>query len=149
MQNLVGHPLVVMVGLPRSGKSTRVASHWRGKRGYIVVCPDDLRLTLHGQRYLESAEPTIWATTFLMTDYLLKVGYKVVVDDTHVTRAKRALWVARGAYFDLVLTPADECLRRASNDPHIQPVIRQMAAEWEGLDNEEKNSHQRGEWGGG
>lgn len=49
--------LVLMVGLPRSGKSTIARS------GRVpIVSPDAIRLALHGQPFIASAEPTVWAT---------------------------------------------------------------------------------------
>ena len=131
--------LVVMVGLPRSGKSTKVAKVWR-PAGYIVVGTDEIRLALHGQRYVESAEPFVWATTYLMVDYLLSMEYKVVVDGTHVTQARRKPWRGRNAYFDVIRTSQNTCVERARlmNDPYIVPIIEGMHKQWEAVTEEEQ-----------
>src|SRR5258706_417694 len=55
--NVVLHnTLIVMVGLPWSGKST-----WAREQGnWPIVCPDEIRFALHGQRFIAEAEPWVW-----------------------------------------------------------------------------------------
>ena len=42
-KSLLTEDLIVMVGLPRSGKTT-----WARKQGYPIVNPDSIRLAFHG-----------------------------------------------------------------------------------------------------
>jgi predicted kinase len=126
------HPLTVLVGLPKSGKSTLVKQEYLPK-GYSIVCPDNVRVAIHGERFVERAEPFVWATVYAMVDSLLLSGNKVVVDATHTTRKRREPWTKRGAVFRVVDTPAEECIRRAKaeGDEVIVPIIESAAKKWE------------------
>jgi predicted kinase len=127
--------LVVMVGFPRSGKSTLV-DRWYIPHGYACVSPDTIRRVLHGKSYLESAEHHVWSIVYAMADSLLFRGNRVVVDATSINRRRRDPWVKRGAVFHLVGTSVEACLERArgqSNAVDIIPIIESMANEWEPL----------------
>ena len=118
--------LILTVGLPRSGKST-----WAAKHGAPVVCPDSIRLALHGQRHCPSAEPIVWATARLMVDALFLSGHEtVIVDATNVRKAWRDQW--KSDKYEVVLhvnaTGAAVCQERAiaTNQPDLVPVIARM-----------------------
>jgi predicted kinase len=136
VEGVVANTLILTVGLPRSGKST-----WARRQGVPVVCPDAIRLALHGQRFQALAEPLVWAIARVMVRALFLAGHgRVVVDATHVTRKRRDFWLADGGEQWAVLHvpfPADreECVRRARamGDEEIIPVIERMAAEFEPL----------------
>jgi predicted kinase len=132
------HILIAMCGLPRSGKST-----WARKTSYPIVCPDAIRLGLHGQRYIELAEPFVWATAKLMVRSLFLSGHKhVVFDATNANRKRRKELESPdwGLYFKYIDTPKEVCLDRAreTKDEAIKPVIERMAAAWEPLSEGEK-----------
>lgn len=133
-----GFSLIVMVGLPLSGKTTIVNAEYLPK-GYAVVCPDLVRVAIHGQRFIASAEPFVWATVYAMVDSLLAAGCKVVVDGCHTTKKRREPWVKRNAVFREVKTSHQECLYRAERkfDPEIMPTIDRMADQFEPLDSDE------------
>ncbi len=125
--------LILCMGLPRSGKTT-----WSRKQGYPIVCPDAIRLALHGQRYVESAEPMVWAIARYMVAALFLAGHtKVILDATNTTRKRRDEWRGKGwaVRVKLVDTAKEVCLTRANreNDAEIVPVIERMAAQWEPL----------------
>jgi predicted kinase len=73
--------LIMTVGLPRSGKST-----WAIAQGHPVVCPDAIRLALHGQPFIATAEPVVWATAKLMVASLFEAGHGVVILDATNSR---------------------------------------------------------------
>jgi predicted kinase len=127
--------LVVLVGLPRSGKTT-----WARQQGQPIVNPDSIRYALHGQRFFGPAEPFVWAMAYAMTDALFRAGHDtVIVDATHTTHKRRELWrgiaSASNAEYGLhvVATPPEECMGRARSldDEEIVPVIERMAREWD------------------
>ncbi len=124
--------LVVMVGLPRSGKSTVVRELYQPK-GYAVVNPDSVRLALHGQAFVPSAEPLVWAVVELMVDALLLAGSRVVVDATNSTAKRREMWVRRGAKFHMLGTPAVKCIERAraGGNENLVPIIQRMSDAFE------------------
>jgi predicted kinase len=133
-----------MVGLPRSGKSTR-ARELAHLDGSPIVCPDAVRLALHGQRFVASAEPFVWAIARTMVEALFLAGHdSVIVDATHGTRKRRDFWKATAAVpykraFLTIDTPRAVCLERAvkEGDTEIVPVIERMAAAWEPVAAEE------------
>lgn len=122
--------LIATIGLPRSGKST----YCRGliEKGYAVVNPDSFRLAIHGQAFLASAEPFVWAAVYAAVDALLLAGNKVVVDATNITEERRRPWKQRGAEFIVIDTAVFTCIERArETNPDLIPVIERMAAQWD------------------
>ena len=125
--------LIGMVGLPRSGKSTWAKAYAK-ESGAPIVCPDTIRLALHGQPYVQEAEGFVWAIAKTMVQALFLAGHDtVLLDSTSVTMARRfawnsANWVTRWKVID---TPKDVCLGRAS--PDLVPVIERMAADFQPL----------------
>ena len=122
--------LIAMVGLPRSGKTTIIRDKYL-PFGYTSVCPDDFRLAIHGQRFVPSAEPFVWACVYASVDALLKSGNKVVIDATNVSEKRREPWTIRGAKFRIVSTSKDECISRAKaeGDEAIIPIIERQFQE--------------------
>lgn len=123
--------LIVMCGLPRSGKSTAARS-----TGFPIVSPDALRLALHGERFNALAEPMVWAIAETMVRALFEAGHaKVIVDATNVTQKRRRRWISPDwtTEFWHVETTLDTCAIRAMNeaDEEIIPVIRRMGEAWE------------------
>jgi predicted kinase len=123
--------LILTVGLPRSGKST-----WAAQQGHPIVCPDAIRLALHGRAFVESAEPFVWAMAYLMVDALFRAGHPVVVvDATNVSDKRRKEWTRRWANstFQIFDTAPAVCMARAHAEgrDELIPVIARMAGEWD------------------
>jgi predicted kinase len=126
--------LLLMVGLPRSGKSTYakslIGSDW------AIVNPDSIRLALTGQRYVEEIEPYVWAIAKTMVVSLFNAGHKkVVFDATNTTKKRRDFWKDDrwDIYYRHINTDKETCIERAkaTNQLDLIPVIEKMAAEWE------------------
>jgi hypothetical protein len=132
-----------MVGLPRSGKSTISKN-----LGFPIVSPDAIRLALHGERYLEKAEPMVWTLSRLMVETLFLAGHTdVVLDSCSHTRRQRERWKGPwlrtyhcGRYGRYMLDPSvkplhdfEGCMSVAEtlNDEVIMPVIRRFYQEME------------------
>ena len=137
--------IVLMMGLPRSGKST-VARELSEKHGWPIVNRDSIRLALHGHRYLAAAEPMVKAIALIMVRSLFNAGHTaIIVDETSIRRATRDFWKS----FDSppewttrvfhVNTSAEVCLERAASmdDEQIKNVIERMAEEFEPLEDDE------------
>ena len=136
--------LIVLVGLPRSGKST-----WaKGQKDAPIVCPDAIRYALHGQRFAPEAEEHVFAIAKTMVRALFLAGHKrVIVDATNTTKKRRDFWKNQPSdgkaswvvEFVLIATPAVVCKQRATaeGDEAILPVIDRMAAQWEAIDKDE------------
>ncbi len=127
--------LICTMGLPRSGKTT-----WARSREWPIVNPDSIRLAIHGQRFLATAEPFVWATAHAMVRALFLAGHHtVILDATNLTKKRRAEWFDESSwvtFFKVFDTPTEECIRRAlaTNDHEIVEVIERMAAQAEPLD---------------
>lgn len=135
--------LIVLVGLPRSGKTT-----WAFSIGpsYPVVSPDAIRLALHGQRFITESEPLVWVMAEYMAKSLFFAGHKtVIIDGCHVSKKRRDFWrekfekIGYEVCFKVIETGTEECIKRAKldSDDAILSVIERMVDNWEPLDEEE------------
>jgi len=132
--------LIILRGLPGSGKTTWAREYLADHPDAIRVNRDDLRAMLHGERPWSMVDE---ATTLAARDAViaaaLRCGRTVVVDDTNLTRWHRqeltALAERHGASARLVVldTPIAECIRRDALRP--RPVgaarITELARCWE------------------
>jgi len=129
--------LIATVGLPRSGKST-----WARGQGYPVVCPDEIRLALHGQRFAPEAEPFVWAIAKIMVRCLFASGATLVIlDATNMSRKRRDEWQSKEwrTAFKIVCETALTCKQRAAECGRhdLIPVIDRMVSESEPLGEDE------------
>jgi len=134
--------LIMMVGLPRSGKSTLAR-----ELKHPIVCPDSIRLALHGQPFIGLAEPFVWAIAKVMVRSLFLSGHEqVILDATNVTRERRDAWRSRDwdRVFVEVTTPLAECLQR-TDDAGLTAAILRMYDEFEAVDPEECDDQLRRE----
>lgn len=130
--------LICMVGLPRSGKST-----WAKSQEWPIVNPDAIRVALHGNRFIASAEDFVWAIAKTMTRALFLAGHNVVIlDACNTTRKRRNEWIDPMWYtvFKVIPTEMDICLNRATNegDDEIMPIIQRMWIQYERLAEDEQ-----------
>lgn len=122
--------LYMMVGLPRSGKST-LCKKLSLSRGIPIVNPDSIRLALYGEVFLPQAERMVWSIAHYMVESLFIAGHEeVLLDSTSISRSVRDEWRNKQwtRHFIVVQTPRDECLKRAINDDkeYLVPVINRM-----------------------
>jgi predicted kinase len=118
--------LLMLVGLPRSGKST-----WARAEKLPIVCPDAIRLALHGQAFASQAEPHVWAIARTMVRALFLAGHEtVILDACNNTKKRRDEWRSKGwrRVFRIMRTSEGVCHNRAVNErPDLVPVIARMA----------------------
>ena len=130
--------LILLSGLPRSGKST-YAQKMVKQENAVIVNPDSIRLAVHGQPFIAEAEPFIWAIAYAMVDALFIAGHKiVVVDATNINDKARKPWYDKFENRKDILiewkifnTKKEVCLERAkaTNQSYLIPVIERMALE--------------------
>jgi tRNA uridine 5-carbamoylmethylation protein Kti12 len=94
-------------------------------------------LALHGKRYEALSESFVKAISQVMIRALFEAGHQLVIsDETHFSRAARDFtreddkW---DTFFVPVPTSAEVCIERAyaTNQPDLEPVIKNMAARYE------------------
>jgi len=124
--------LVVMVGLPQSGKSTEVKL-----MGCPIVNRDSIRKTLGGTIRYFKEEARVTEIEHIMVESLFNAGHDdVVIDATHLKPAYRNNWkrFAKNRdydiYFYLVMTSLETCMMRAKrnfpDEPKFPGIIRNM-----------------------
>lgn len=132
--------LIILRGLPGSGKTTWARRYLRDHPAAVRVNRDDLRAMLHGDRPWGMAdEATTIAVRNATIVAALKAQRTVVVDDTNLSALHRqeltALAERYGVCTRLVVldTPIAECIRRDALRP--RPVgaarIAELARCWE------------------
>jgi predicted kinase len=131
--------LVILVGLPRSGKTTSAR-----ELGIPIVSPDAIRISLHGRRYFAETESFVWALARVMVASLFRAGHdQVALDACNHTRKRRSewksdLWARR--YITKYTSP-ETCMEVAcrDRDDEILPIIAKMAAEYEPVQDDEND----------
>ncbi|MFQ5589562.1 MAG: AAA family ATPase [Phycisphaerae bacterium] len=122
--------LILTIGLPYSGKST-----WAKEQAVPVVNPDSVRLALHGQQFVNEAEPYVWAICHTMVAALFMAGHnRIILDSCNNTDKRRREWYNSpdwDTHMKVFDTSASECIARANakGDTDIIPVIRRMEAQ--------------------
>lgn len=120
--------MVIMCGLPKSGKSTIVD---RELQEYQVICGDDIRLAL-GVEFDPRLEEFVWGTFNTMVRASLIRGLDVVLDGTHTTRFRREKVINLGKEYGAditiihVKTPYETCIERAKESDFPLAVMERM-----------------------
>lgn len=138
-----------LIGLQRSGKSTFATQWMRGASrtdddGVVfpraVVCADNIRLAISGQRYNRHIEPVTFMVKDYMIESLLSRGHDVLVDGTHTTKMsiRRNYEIDIDAQWTLINTPVAVCKQRAidTGQPDLVPVLDRTGAQLKALLNE-------------
>lgn len=131
--------LIMMRGLPGSGKSTWAKGHMETHAGkWMRVNKDQIREETGRWSYGIEDEEVIHAICVSRVEEGLQHGFDVIVDNTNLSRKDKKLWEGMaqkyGATFRIqsfLHVPVEECIRRdgeRSGRAHIGPgVIRRMA----------------------
>jgi predicted kinase len=127
----------MIIGLPRSGKSTEARF-----LGYPIVAPDAIRSVIHGTPWRENIEPLIWAQAKIMVESLFKAGHDhVTLDACNHTEERRRIWHSEkwAIKYHLLQTSKEVCVQRAveSDQKYLIPVIERMYSTWKPLEGED------------
>ncbi len=122
--------LYFTIGMPRCGKSTYCDEWVKNGENRVIVCSDNIRKALSGQRYQPLAETMVFAIKHIMIRAHLERGASVIVDGTHSTEIsiQRLLEIDNNAVAVIFDTPAEECIKRAINTKQedLIPVIKRI-----------------------
>ena len=109
--------LIVMCGLPASGKSTY--SEWLASNAHFYrVCPDLIRKDLYGDENIQGDGKKVFSIAHYQMKELGSVGENVVFDATNINAKRRKELVKEmRPYFDVIIckwfhTPYDVCYAR-------------------------------------
>ncbi len=122
--------LVIMVGLPQSGKSTYTLKISK-ERGWPIVNPDSIRLSLYNQPFISEAEPWVWLIAKTMVKTLFKTGYEyVILDATNTTKKRRDEWKSDewSIIFYKMNVDKKTCIERCikNEKEYLIPIIERM-----------------------
>lgn len=112
----------MLVGLPRSGKSTWVESH---KDLGVIVSTDWIREEILGTHYTNNANSIVWTITDSTLRIVLGQGKNAILDAVNGTKVVREYYIklARqynaNVHFVYVNTPLDVCLERNKDNPKL------------------------------
>ncbi len=127
--------LIVLVGLPGSGKSA-----WAGRQPFRALSSDDTRLLLADDPTNQTIHRRVFATIRYLTRQRMELKRPVTcIDATNLTRWERRQWirladaaeaVPEAVFFD---TPLEVCLERNRGRTRVVPedVVREMACRLE------------------
>lgn len=126
--------ILLLRGLPASGKSTYAKELVSKNHNWIRVNKDDLRSMMNGGVFSRKLEEQIVITERELTENALKIGKNVVVDDTNFNLAHERYFSQLARYYKAEFevkffdTPLEECIKRDIKRPNGvgEAVIRKM-----------------------
>ena len=131
--------MFILMGLPRSGKTTLRNMILNEFYHIVPVSADDLRYEIYGQRYWQNGEDDVWAFRKHHLNSLMKNGTTILIDETNTTKKRREPLLKLCDEYGYtpvylhVYTLSCECIRRAKNenDTYIIPTIERQSEQFE------------------
>lgn len=138
--------LVIMIGLPGSGKSTFIENYW--DKSYKIFSSDKYREIILGDEKDQSNNNKVFDILYKDLETALKFGYNCILDATNCTYKSRAKVIQLGKkYFytieaRVICQPIEICIKQDSkrNRTVGENVIKKFASNyqfpqyWEGFD---------------
>lgn len=130
--------LIILVGLPFSGKTTKALS-----MGCPIVSPDGVRLAIHGRNYCPEAEGLVWTMMRFFVLALFSAGHShIILDGTNLKRRRRDQWINPKWQRKFLVSPMDayecqQCADRVGDTAlreQLKEAINRMVVEYEEVD---------------
>ena len=126
--------VLILRGLPASGKSTYAKELVSKDHNWVRVNKDDLRAMMNGGVFSRKLEEQIVITERELAENALKLGKNVVIDDTNFNLAHERYFSQLARYYKAEFevkffdTPLEECIERDNKRPNGvgEAVIRKM-----------------------
>lgn len=121
--------LVMMCGLPRSGKTTFRNMLKEEVKDIFVISADELRYLIYGQRYFDGGEDFVWSTRDKIFKYMLIQSKTILIDETNtsIKRRKAIIELAKQFKYKVICvyvnTPLNICEGRARKDDNDLRVV--------------------------
>ena len=84
--------LIMMRGLPASGKTTRAKEMMNEYGNFVRINKDSLRKMLHEGKWTGKKEGITRSTSRLLASHFLKLGQNVIIDDTNLGEGHKQSW---------------------------------------------------------
>lgn len=129
--------LIIMQGLPASGKSTKAKELVSDTSG-VRINRDLLREMMHFSVYSSDNEIQVINVEKVLAEEFLDIGIDVIIDDTNLKKNTVDMWTAFAYLHHVSIvfirmdTPLEECIRRDAlrSNPVGEEVIRKMHEEF-------------------
>jgi predicted kinase len=127
--------IVLMRGLPASGKSTHARSLIEKNGNYKRVNRDELRMMIDNGKHSTSKEKYIRKVELAIADLYLAEGFNIIVDDCNLSEHAMSMWrefarehKVQMEVKDFTDIPVEECIERDRRRPNYvgEQVIRKM-----------------------
>lgn len=140
--------MILMIGLPRSGKSTFV-NNVLSSANYICISADNIREELTGDKSIQSNDKEVWKLLYEKFDSAIKNKENIVVDNTNLKIKYRKRFVdpaLKNNYFVIYASfmniDEDIILDRIEKTNFPINIYHRMKAGFENFTEEEwKNCH--------
>jgi len=113
--------MIMMCGLPKSGKSTYIKKMLSGSietRPDVIISSDEIRKQMFGHEYFPTIEGIVWTFAYGMAQLLLAQNLDIIVDSINIHVYSRAKWITIARKYQAevrivyMTTDAEECVKR-------------------------------------
>lgn len=125
----------LLVGLPRSGKSTWIKENCGNA---VVVSNDWIREEILGTHYSKNANAIIWTIADAALRIVLGQGKDAIYDGVNLTKETRKFYIDLARQYNarikivLIITPLEICMERNKNGNKLpDDVLERMANSYE------------------